>query len=124
MRDPRRKKMRDLRRSARSAQRPHISNLFDIYHPEYAELDRAGFDDPDWRRKWHIYHDAQWDWESRIAGFIGGVRWNGTSSSYRRLANRTRRNRDKVAFMRSVEDGDWENYYRPCHRNTVKWDCW
>lgn len=119
MRDPYRKKQRDLRRIARAAHRPRITNLFDIYHPEYKKYDESRD-----RLDWYIHWNAQWDWVNRIAGgahcsFMGGV-----PSHFRRGRNRNLRTRQKAALNRAFREDDWDNFVLPEGRNDIRWLWW
>ena len=120
MRDPYRKKQRDLRRAARSAQRPRIYNLFDVYHPEYKEFDRS------YRSiDWHIYYDAQYDWVNRIAGDCcpswGG---GGVPACFRRDENRKLRTRQKAALLKAAAEGNWDDFLLPLNRRNIRWLYW
>ena len=118
MRDPYRKKQRDLRRIARSAQRPRIYDLFDVYHPEYKGYDTSRRED-DWR----IYRNAQNEWVARVAG---GDRpgWGGVPASFRRDRNRQLRTRQKAALNRAFSEGDWDDFSSPRGRHDIAWLYW
>ncbi len=116
MRDPYRKKQRDLCRVARSAQNPRIYDLFDVYNPEYKELDRS-FRREDWR----VYWDARDDWVSR---FTGGVPTGGVPASFRRDRNRALRIRQKAALSKAYREDDWDDFSLPCGHRDVRYLYW
>lgn len=116
MRDPYRKKQRDLCRIARSAQNPCIYDLFDAYNPEYKDYDRSYFSE-DWR----IYWNAQREWVSR---FTGGVSSGGVPASFRRDRNRELRTRQKAALNRAFREDDWDDFSLPRGRRDIGWDYW
>lgn len=117
MRDPYRKKQRDLRRVARSAQNPRIYDLFDVYHPEYKEFDRSHRS-----ADWHVYYDAQHDWVNRIADCRPG--WGGVPASFRRDENRKLRTRQKAALNKAVGEGNWDDFLLPLGRRNIRWLYW
>lgn len=118
MRDPYRKKQRDLRRCARSAHRPRIDDLFDVYHPEY-----KGGNSSRYNEDWHIYWNAQHDWVAQIAG---GNRpgWGGVPASFRRDRNRQQRTRQKAALNRAFREDNWDNFALPRGRHDIAWLYW
>ncbi len=115
---PNREKLRDLRRIARSAQRPRIYDLFDVYHPEYKKYDQSRD-----RLDWHIHWDAQHDWVAQVAGGCQGG-WGGVPSSFRRDRNRQLRNRQKAALNRAFRADDWGDFSLPRGRNDIAWLYW
>lgn len=122
MRDPYRKKQRDLRRIARSGSyNPSIFDLFDKYHPEikkrYEELrfeyQKSRFwywMSPDYNN----YNNCQNDWATKIAGSWNAI---GGSSGYYREG---RRAREKQALRRAFLDDDWDDFFIPHERQ--EWD--
>ena len=118
MRDPYRKKQRDLRRAVRSALRPRIYDLFDVYNPEYKEFDRSYLS-----TDWHIYRDAPNDWVNRIAGDCRPG-WGGVPAHFRRDQNRKLRTRQKAAFNRAVAEGNWDDFFLPKGRRNIRWLYW
>ena len=119
MRDPYRKKQRDLRRVARSAQRPNIHELFDVYHPEYKEYDRSCFSGD-----WKIYWNAQWAWASKIAGGGPCTGMGGAPAYFRRDRNRQLRTRQKAALNRAFRDDNWDDFILPHGHHDVAWLWW
>lgn len=118
MRDPYRKKQRDLRRAARSDQLPHIYSLFDVYHPEYKEYDTSHYN-----QDWQIYWNAKWDWVHHIAG-DNSPGWGGVPSGFRRDRNRQLRTRQKAALSRVFREGDWDDFSLPRGRRDIAWLYW
>lgn len=116
MRDPYRKKQRDLRRAARSLLRPSIYNLFDVYHPEYKKYDRSR-DNQDW----YIYWNAQHKWVDRIAG---GPHGESINSVHRRDRNRLLRTLQKAALSKAFRLGDWDDFVLPKGRRDIRWLYW
>ena len=119
MRDPYRKKQRDLRRIVRSAQRPRIYDLFDVYHPEYKKYDESR-DSQDWHTHWN----AQWDWVSRMAGGGRQTGMGGVPSWFRRDRNRKLRTRQKAALNRAFREDNWDGYILPLGRHDIGWLWW
>lgn len=118
MRDSRKKKLRDLRRIARSSYNPSIYDLFDKYHPEVAKWDSIRyFGTP----AWHIYHNLKYGWVTRIAGYwdaLGGA----PPSWFRRSHNRLRRARQKEALRVAVSDDAWDDFLLPLDRRNIRWE--
>lgn len=131
MRDPRKKKARDLRRIARSDMN-RILSLFDIYHPEIKQLveeaerrlrvDRRRF----WwwlTPEWHYYQDQKHEWATKIAGYwdaIGGA----PPAWFRRSYNRQLRSRQKAALDRAIRDDALDDFLMPRERCNIRWEWW
>ena len=111
MRDPRKKKHRDLRRIALSAHRPSIFSLFDIYHPEYKKYDNIS--------DWQIHWNAQWAWINRIVG--GDLPGCGVPAWYRRAHNSQLRTRQKAALHKAFREDDWDGLSLPRGRRDIGW---
>ena len=120
MRDPYRKKQRDLRRIARSAQRPRIYDLFDVYHPEYKDYDYYNYYSP---YEWHFYRNAQNEWVARITGG-NHAGWGGVPASFRRDRNRQLRTRQKAAVNRAFREDDLDDFRLPRGRHDIDWLWW
>ena len=127
MRDPRKKKLRDLRRKLKSCQRPHAWKLFALYVPEWSDHNpHTG--QLDWK-KWDIpgfYEESQKQesiWLYCICGYE--PYWDGSPPAwYRRMHNRLRRARQKEAFRQACRDGDLDDFsVNPEHRS-IRWDWW
>ena len=122
MRDPYRKKQRDLRRMARSScYNPSIFDLFHKYHPEVKEqeeqIKRYYRDRGEWywhSSEWNILHNMEYDWVTKIAGYWNAI---GGSNSYFRSG---RRAREKQAFRCAVRDDAWDDFFIPRERRD--WD--
>ena len=122
MRDPRKKKLRDLRRIARSSNyNPSIFELFHKYHPEVkAQEDkvireyRSRGEWPWHSSEWTILHNMEYDWATKIAGYWNAI---GGSSTYFRSG---RRAREKQAFRRAIRDDAWDDFFIP--RERPDWD--
>jgi hypothetical protein len=115
MRDPYKKKLRDLRRIARSGGYSSIFRLFDKYHPEIAELDNS----PCSSQEWQAYSDLKYGWAQRMAGYwdaLGGA----PPASFRRMLNRELRTKQKAAFYKAVKNEEWDIFIPP-HRRTCRW---
>lgn len=117
MRDPYRKKRRDLRRVARSAQRPSIFDLFDDYHPEYKKYDKSS---DHW--DWHFYWDTQREWICRMAGTHPGG--GPIPASYRIVRNRKLRREQRQALHKAFIDDELENFVLPQGRRDIRWLYW
>jgi len=132
MRDPRKKKLRDLRRIARSrGYNPSIYDLFDKYHPEvrqilekaetrfYAE-GRCGFWlEPEYR----FYNNSKYEWVTKIAGYwdaVGGA----PPSWFRRSCNCQRRARQNEALRCAERDDAWDGFLLPREYRDVRWNWW
>lgn len=118
MRDPCRKKQRDLRRIARSAQRPRIDDLFDVYYPEYKEYDHGYCS-----QEWQFYREAQNEWVARVAGG-NPPGWGGVPAWYRRDRNRQLRTRQKAALHKAFCEDDWDDFSLPHGRHDIRWLWW
>ena len=122
MRDPRKKKLRDLRRIARSGQyNPSIFDLFHKYHPEIKEreeqmLAQARVDGiwPWGTSEWNIINNMEYDWASKIAGCWNAI---GGSGIYFRAG---RRAREMQALRCAVRDDSWDDFFIP--RERPDWD--
>lgn len=120
MRDPRKKKLRDLRRIARSGHNPSIFDLFHKYHPEAKEQEKQI--QREYRVAWYYWNSSEWkllqnmenDWAVKIAGCWDAI---GGSSSYFRDG---RRAREKQALRRAVRDDAWDDFFIP--RERCDWD--
>lgn len=115
---PNREKQRDLRRVARSVQRPRIYDLFDVYHPEYKKYD-------DFRDHlgWHIYWDAQNAWVAKITGG-DQPGWGGVPAYFRRDRNRQLRTQQKAALNKAFREDDWDDFILPHGHHDVAWLWW
>ncbi len=118
MRDPYHKKQRDLRRNARSAQRPSIFKLFDVYHPEYKEYDKS-YHSGDWQ----IHSNAQWAWVSRLSGGCGSG-MGGVPAWFRRDRNRQLRTQQKAALNRAFREDAWDDFMLPESHHDIRWLWW
>lgn len=122
MRDPRKEKLRDLRRIARSGQyNPSIWKLFHKYHPEVEEQEKQIRREYRARGEWcwhsseyAILHNLEYDWATKIAGYWNAI---GGSSGYYREG---RRAREKQALRRAVRDDAWDGFFIP--RERQEWD--
>ena len=122
MRDPRKKKLRDLRRIARSGYyNPSIFKLFHKYHPEVKEQEEQiqreyrARGEWDWYdSEWSVLHNMEYDWATKIAGYWNAI---GGSNSYVRCG---RRAREKQALRRAVRDDAWDDFFIPHERQ--EWD--
>lgn len=119
MRDSYRKKQRDMRRAARSAMRPSVFTLFDIYHPEYKKYD----DSPD-RCDWDVHWNAQWAWVSRLSGGGGNSGMGGVPAYFRRDRNRQLRTQQKAALNRAFREDDWDDFILPRGCHDIRWLWW
>lgn len=121
MRDPYRKKQRDLRQIARSNR--SIFNLFDKYHPEIKKRHKECWlkyrSEKIWyyfSPEWNDYNNCKNDWATKMAGHwnaIGGS--NGCRDCSRQL-----RTRQKAALSRAFREDDWDNFNLPQMRRV--WD--
>jgi len=123
-RDPRKKKLRDLRRAGRNDFcRPRLYRLFDRLHPEYDHIT----DFRKWRYRllypgeWERYYNAQRAW---VRSIIGPGYYGSPPSHYRRDSNRLRRHRQKQALRRAIENDTLEDFSMPRERKDVGWDYW
>lgn len=127
MRDPRKKKLRDLRRKLKSCQRPHVWKLFALYHPEWSDRD-PNTGKINWV-KWCIpgFHEEartqETLWKIRICGYE--PYWVGAPPAhFRRSENRLHRVRQKAILYRAWKEGDWDDVLFLPERRTVRWDWW
>jgi len=123
MRDPRKKKLRDLRRIARSGcYNPSIWKLFHKYHPEVNELEEQIRREYRARGEWY-WHSSEWqvlnnleyDWVTKVAGYWNAI--GGLGGSYYREG---RRAREKQALRRAIRDDAWDDFFIP--RERQEWD--
>lgn len=122
MRDSRKKKLRDLRRIARSGSyNSSIFTLFDKYHPEVkkqkeqAERECSARGEWYWHSsEWSILNNMEYDWAAKIAGCWNAI---GGSCTYFRDG---RRAREKQALRRAVRDDAWDDFFIPRERRD--WD--
>jgi len=118
-----RNKQRDLRRIARSAQRPRIYDLFDVYHPEYKDYDRNYCRRSVTLQEWQLYRNVQNEWVAQVAGGncagCGGV-----PASFRRDRNRQLRTRQKAAVNRAFREDDLDDFSLPRGRHDIAWLWW
>lgn len=119
MRDPYCKKQRDLRRVARSAQRPDVYDLFDVYHPEYKECEKSYF-----FIDWQAHSNAQSAWVSRLAGGARFTGMSGVPAWFRRDRNRQLRTQQKAALYKAFCEDDWDDFSLLHGRHDIRWLWW
>ncbi|MHA2279399.1 MAG: hypothetical protein ACXAC5_00710 [Promethearchaeota archaeon] len=127
MRDPYKKKLRDLRRKLRSVQRPYGWKLFAQYFPEWSDRNPHN-GQIDWV-KWRLpgFHEESRNrkqaWYLRICGYDPS--WQGSPPAwFRRDRNRQLRTRQKAAVSKAFRDGSWDDFILPRNRHDIGWLWW
>ena len=114
-RDPRREKIRDLRRAHGLWRK-----LWLKHHPAYIFRWTILLCD---RQLWDFVCNAEDEWIREILGYPAYVPHSpgNAPAQYRRTRNRARRTKDKQAMREQLRDGETDIII-PRHRRDVNWD--
>lgn len=133
MRNPRQKKLRDLRKAWLSGDGFSLYRYFDKLYPEYdwrLHHRRNPSNGESWSERYHAERKLRYEWLLEILGadVLQAAPYGGNGNSpahFRRDLNRHRRAQEKQALREAIAHGDdWDEIEFPHFRRNANWLWW